>query len=401
MRKRQKIKKTSPKTPAKTPGQAQKETDTRESGAAQTFQNKQGHYFLFFLIIISLAACYFIIRPYLNAIILATILAILVQPVYRRMVTFCRGRRSLAAFLTCTLLTLVVLLPLLFMLFALIQQGVQSFNAIYDWIATGEYKAVLESSLFLKAQGLGTKYLPDLQKFFPDFNLEQIRLDQYVLQFSSSVGKNLLNQGTFLLGNLTSLIAQFFLLLFTFFFMVRDQEQIIEGILHLVPLSNSQEREILDKIQSVAKSAILGTFITAVAQGVAGGIALHIAGLPGLFWGAMMAFASLVPLVGTALIWIPAAAYLLLAGHWGYALFLTIWCVIFVGSIDNFVRPLFMKGSGQNMSTLVIFFSILGGINVFGLIGLLYGPLIVGLTMVFLYMYSLEFESFLNHQDQN
>ena len=371
------------------------------TNAKETAQNKQGHYFLFFLIISSLIACYFIIRPYLNAIILATILAILVQPVYRRVVTFCNGRRSLAAFLTCTLLTLVVVLPLTFTIFSLIQQGAQSFNAIYDWFAAGEYKAILESSWFLKLQGVGEKYLPDLQRFFPDFDLHQIQFDQHVLQLSSSAGKSLVKQGTFLLANLTSLAGQFFLMLFTFFFMVRDQEKMIAGILHLVPLAASQEREILDKVQLVARSAILGTFITAVAQGFAGGVALHIAGLPGLFWGTMMAFASLVPLVGTSLIWIPSVLYLLLSGHWGFALFVAVWCAVVVGTIDNFVRPLFMKGSGQNMSTLVIFFSILGGINVFGLIGLLYGPLIVGLTMVFLYMYSLEFESFLNHQDRH
>ena len=401
MRKGRKQKKASSNTPVKNSEKTQQKAVVRDSGTTQGPQNKQGHYFLFFLIFISLFACYKLIAPYLNAIILATILAILVQPIYRRMIRFCGGHRSLAAFLTCTLLTLVVVLPLTFTLFALIQQGVQSFNAIYDWIAAGEYKAILESSLSLKLQEFGGKYLPNLQKFFPDFDLSKIQFDKYVLQLSSSVGKNLLNQGTFLLGNLGSLIGQFLLMLFTFFFMVRDQEQMIDGILHLVPLSSSQEQEILDKIQSVAKSAILGTFITAVAQGFAGGIALHIAGLPGLFWGTMMAFASLIPLVGTALIWIPAALYLLLAGHWGYALFLALWCAIVVGSIDNFLRPLFMKGSGQNMSTLVIFFSLLGGINVFGLIGLLYGPLIIGLTMVFLYMYSLEFESFLNHQDRN
>ncbi len=401
MRRSRKRKNTSPEAPAKAPVETQKDTGAQETATKQTLQSKQGHYFLFFLIFISLFFCYKLISPYLNAIILATILAILVQPIYRWMVEFCRGRRSLAAFLTCTLLTLVVALPLTFTFFALIQQGVQAFSAIYDWIAAGEYKTILESSLFLRLQGFGEKYLPDLQKFFPDFDLGQIQLDKSVLQLSASVGKILLNQGGFLFGNLSSLVGQFFLLLFTFFFMVRDQEKIIEGTLHLVPLSSSQEREILDKVRSVAKSAILGTFITAIAQGFAGGIALHIAGLPGLFWGTMMAFASLIPFVGTALIWIPSAVYLLLAGRWGYALFVAVWCALVVGTIDNFVRPLFMKGSGQNMGTLVIFFSLLGGINYFGLIGLLYGPLIVGLTMVFLYMYSLEFESFLNHQDQS
>ena len=362
---------------------------------------KHGYYFLFFLLFLSIFACYQIIKPYLNPIILATILSILSQPIYRRIVRFCRGRRSVAAFLSCTLLTLVVVLPLTFTLFSLLQQGVQAFNGIYDWVAAGEYKTLLETPWIVKISGYTQKYLPDVEKFFPDFHLEDLQLDKILLQFSSSVGKNLLNQGGHLVGNITSLIVQSFLMLFTFFFMVRDQEKMFEAALHLIPLSHSQEEQILDKIQSVAKSAILGTLITAIAQGFAGGIAFHIANLPGLFWGTMIAFASLIPVVGTTLIWIPASLYLFISGHWGYSLFMVLWCALIVGSIDNFIRPLFMKGSGQNMSTLVIFFSLIGGINYFGLIGLLYGPMLVGLTMVLLYIYSLEFKSFLNHQDRS
>ncbi|HLC16052.1 MAG TPA: AI-2E family transporter, partial [Thermodesulfovibrionia bacterium] len=113
----------------------------------------------------------------------------------------------------------------------------------------------------------------------------------------------------------------------------------------------------------------------------------------------MMAFASLIPIIGTALIWVPASIYLILSGQWGSGIFMILWSAIVVGMIDNIVRPLFMKGSA-NMSTLFIFISILGGINYFGLIGVLYGPLIFGITLVLLYIYDSEFEHFLNFQDK-
>jgi predicted PurR-regulated permease PerM len=364
------------------------------------YQLNHGHYFLFFLLFVSIFTCYKILKPYLNPIILATILAILVKPIYQKLARFFGGRRNLAAFLTCTLLTLVVVLPLAFMLIALIQQGIQSFNAIYDWIAAGKYKALGESTWVVSITTIVQKYLPDIQKFFPDFDLNSIRIDRILLQASSTVGRKLLNQSGQLFGNITILIGQFFLMLFAFFFIVRDQDKMFDAILHLVPLSASHEKQILEKIKSVAQSALFGTLITAIAQGFAGGIAFHIADLPGFFWGTAMAFASLIPVIGTALIWIPAAFYLFLSGHWGYSLFIVLWCAIVVGMIDNFVRPLFMKGSGETMSTLLIFLSIIGGINYFGLIGLLYGPLIIGLTIVLLYIYSLEFKSFLNQQDK-
>ncbi len=364
-------------------------------------QLNYGHYFLFFMLFVSMFGTYKLLEPYWNSIILAAILAILLHPVYRLLVKLCRDRRNLAAFLTCILLTLLVVLPLTFMLFTLIQQGSQAFTAISDWVAAEKYKTVLESQWVKKILTLTEEYLPDIQKFFPKFDFKNIRLDQLLLQTSKIIGEQLVNQGAQLLGNISSLVGKFFLMIFAFFFIVRDQEKMLAVILHLVPLSSSQERQILEKITSVAQSALLGTFATAIAQGVAGGIAFRIADLPGLFWGSMMAFASLIPVVGTMLIWVPAAIYLLLSGQWGYSIFMLLWCAIIVGSIDNFVRPLFMKEAGGNTSTLVIFFSIMGGINLFGLIGLLYGPLIIGLTMVFLYIYSLEFKLFLHQQDKS
>ena len=388
-----------PQTDATPIDQPQPDGTPDSSKAAQRPQTLHGQYFLFFLIAVSLIACYLLIQPYIHAILLAGILSILAYPLHRRIARVCGGRTSLAAFLTSALLTLIVLIPLLFVIFALLQQGAQVFNAIYDWVSTGAYKRLLEHPWVVSVSQFSQKYVPDAQKYFPNFNLEQIRLENIMLQTSSKIGKNLLNQGGNLLSNITSLIMQFFLMLFTFFFMVRDQESMFKGLLHLIPLSRSQENEIIEKVRSVAKSVLLGTLVTALLQGLSGGIAFYIAHLPALFWGTMIAFASLIPMVGTALIWVPAAVYLFLSGHWGYALFMVCWCIPLVSSIDNFVRPMFMQGAGRNMSMLVIFFSLLGGINYFGLIGLLYGPLIVGLTMVFLYIYSLEFREFLNQQD--
>ncbi|WP_300668037.1 AI-2E family transporter [Desulfoluna sp.] len=356
------------------------------------------HYFLFLLIIVVLIGCYHIIKPYLHTIILAMLLAIIFSPVNKRLERLFRGRKNTAAGCSCVLLTLVVVLPVLFMLLAIFQQGVDSFDAIYNWVETGKYHALMNHPMVTGVTAWGQGVLPDIERFFPDFNLKNLQIDQAILTMTRSIGKSLLNQGGYLAGSLTSFVGKFFLMLFTFFFFVRDEEIIFASLLHLIPLSSSQEDRIIEKIKTVSKSALLGTFVTALAQGLAGGIAFWICGLPAFFWGIAMAFASLVPMVGTALIWIPAALYLLISGHWGLAIFMTVWSVVVVGMIDNIVRPLFMQGAAD-MSTLLIFFAILGGINYFGLIGLLYGPIIFGLAMVLLYIYSLEFDDFLRQQD--
>lgn len=357
------------------------------------------NYFLFLLLIAALIGCYAVIKPYLNIIILAGIFATIFRPVYKKILQLCKHRENIAAFCSCLVITLVVVIPLTIMLFSLIQQGVQSFNSIYAWIEAGEYKKIMAHPFVTGIYTRIQDYLPDVQKLLPNLDVKNFEIDKIALNTSKVIGKTLLDQGGHIAGNMSSLIGKFFLFLFAFYFFVRDEDKIIKYMLHLMPLKASQEEKILSKIKAVSKSALLGTLVTAVAQGAAGGIAFWVAGLPALFWGMMMAFASLIPLVGTALIWVPAAVYLIITGKWIMGVGMVIWCVVVVGSIDNFVRPIFMQGSAD-MSTLLIFFSILGGINCFGLIGLLYGPLIFGLTIVLLYIYSVEFEQFLNGQDQ-
>ncbi|MBF0450761.1 MAG: AI-2E family transporter [Candidatus Magnetomorum sp.] len=369
--------------------------------------NIQSQYFLFFLLFVVLFGCYCIIQPYIHAIILAIIFSIVFIPIHRKVERLLKGRKNVAAIISCALLTLVVVLPIMFLLIALIQQGVSSINAIYDWVAAAKYEALMQSPLMISFLAFWEKVVANLKMFFPRMDLEalsiktdMIQFDKILLSMSTYTAQFLLNQGTFLLGNLTAILGKFFLMIFTFFFIVRDYDEIVAQIFHLIPLSSSQENRLINRVREVSKSAILGTLVTAVAQGTAGGITFWLAGLPGLFWGSIMAFASLVPMFGTALIWVPAAFYLLLSGHWMSALFVTLSCAIIVGMIDNFVRPVFMQGS-SDMSTLLIFFSILGGMQFFGLIGLLYGPLIFGLTLVLLYIYSIEFEAFLKYQDEH
>lgn len=357
------------------------------------------HYFLIVLLLAVLATCFHLLAAYGHTIILAIILAIVFSPIHRRLLKLTGGRQDAAALLSCLVLTLVVVLPLLFVFLSLLHQGIESFNAIHAWIQAGEYQRLLASPRVTKVWSFLVPYLPDLTTFFPSLGGEAKPLNQTVLELTSRVGRSLVSQGVGLMGNLSAFIGKVFLMLFTFYFMVRDEERIFRHLLHLIPLHASHEERILAKIKGVSRSVLLGTFLTALAQGAAGGLAFWFTGLPGLFWGSMMAFAALIPFVGTALIWLPAVGYLLILGRFGAALFMALWCLVVVGMLDNFLRPLFMQGSA-NMSTMLIFFAILGGLNTFGMIGLLYGPLLFGLAMVLLFIYEMEFEPFLSHQDR-
>ncbi|MDP2107198.1 MAG: AI-2E family transporter [Desulfobulbaceae bacterium] len=359
-----------------------------------------GHYFLLFLLVVVLGACVKVVADYAHALILAIILAIVFAPVHQVILRLTRGRRHVAALFSCLVLTLVVVLPLIFVGVSLIHQGVDSFNAIHAWVNAGEYQKLFALPLVIKVWAVIMPYLPDMSKIASQLGGDPQPINQTVLDVTSLVGKFLVSQGGGIMGNFTAFIGHFFLLLFAFFFMIRDGEIIVRHLQHLIPMSSTHEKKILAKVHDVSRSVLLGTFLTALAQGAAGGVAFWITGLPGLFWGSMMAFAALIPFVGTALIWVPAAGYLVVLGRWEAAAFMAGWCVLVVGLLDNLIRPLFMKGAA-NMSPMLIFFALIGGINSFGLIGLLYGPLLFGLALVLLYIYEIEFEPFLARQDRS
>ncbi|MCK5542001.1 MAG: AI-2E family transporter [Desulfobacterales bacterium] len=341
------------------------------------------HYFLFVLIFASIFLCYKMINIYLNPIIFGLILAILAKPLYERVLKKVKGRTNLASGILCILLIVVIVLPFMILFSLVIKQGIISFNAITDWVMVGNLE---------KFAQLYEKYLPETG-FLNDIDMKAT-----ITNLSTNSGKFLIQKSGTIVGNITAVFINFGLMIFVFFFVIQNEKKLFDYIFHLIPLSKDHETILIDKIKAVSKSAILGTLVTAAGQGVAGGIAFAVCGLPGFFWGTVMGFASLIPVVGTALVWIPAAIYLFIAGNIKSGVFMIIWSVVIVGMIDNFVRPLFMSGSA-NMSTIVIFFSILGGLNLFGLAGLLYGPLIFAITMVLFYIYELEFTVFLKDQD--
>lgn len=351
------------------------------------------HWVLVIALLASAYTCYLLVEPYINSIVMAFIISLLMFPIHDWIEQRIPTHRNIAALVSCVVLTFIIVVPLLFVFAAIVQQGSTFSQNVYQWVTHGGIQTIFEHPWVVKGLSIVNTYLP-----FDSVTPQEIA--QRIAKFATSFGSNLVGFSAQILGDATSFLMAFFLMLFVLFFLLRDREKIITAIRHILPLSRSQEDKLLDEIEQVSKSAVMGSFLTAIAQGVAGGIGMWLAGFPGLFWGTMMGFASFIPVVGTALIWIPAAAYLFLTGDTTWAIFLTVWSVAVVGSIDNLLRPLLMQGSA-GMNTLMIFFSLLGGLHLFGLMGLIYGPLIFAITMVLFNLYEEEFQDFLDRQDQN
>jgi len=355
------------------------------------FNFRVQHWILIAALIVAFLGVFLLIKPYANSIVMAFILSLLCLPFHHKIDERLKNKPNTAAVLTCILLTVIIVIPLGFMISAIIEQAGLLTKSTYEWINQGKAEVLLEHPYVQKFITMVNQIYP-----FEEINTKMI-LDQAGGTISK-LGSGVLNFSAKLVGNVTQVLTSFILMLFVLFFLLRDHEMLIDKMRHVIPLSRTQEDKLLNEIESVAKSAMLGSFVTALVQGVAGGFAMWLVGFPGLFWGMMIGFASFIPMVGTALIWLPAAIYLLLTNEWQWGLFLIGWGVVVIGSIDNFVRPLVMQGN-SGMNTLLIFFSLIGGLQVFGLLGLIYGPLIFGLALALFSLYEIEFEDFLRRQD--
>lgn len=338
-------------------------------------------------------ASFNVFRPYIEPILLALIIGMLAGPLHHRLQRWLPNWPNLSATLSCLLISLLIILPAITMLIAVVNQGLTYAAGVKAWVGSGGLEQLLNHPTLLHGREL-------LERVIPAEQLSAEAIRERLMGAATGLGSNLLGVGGKLASGLTGLFTEFLLMLFVLFFVLRDQGALTAAVRHAVPLSRSQEDTLLQEVEQVSRSALLGTLLTAFTQGMVGGIAMAICGFPGLFWGAVIAFASLIPLVGTALVWAPAAAWLALTGEPGYGLFLALWGVLVIGGIDNFVRPLFMQGA-SSLNTLLLFFSLLGGLNSFGLMGLLYGPLIVALTLVLFRLYEHEFAPFLDRQDRS
>ncbi|MGA2025576.1 MAG: AI-2E family transporter [Syntrophobacteraceae bacterium] len=340
--------------------------------------------FLLVVLGFSLYLAYLILLPFIDTLILAIILASFFNPLQIYLERRLKGRKNLAALIIVLIITFVIAIPVFVFTSTLVAQGLDTVNRTNDWVRAGKLQQLVQDPRI-------NEYLAKLQERFPFLEVSKADISNGLLYLSRGIGQFLLGKVASILSNMASLVAHFFIMIFIAYYLVRDGREMASGIRYYSPLRADQEDRIINGIRVVTKSVLLGSFLTAICQGTAGGIAFEILNFPGLFWGTMTALASLIPLVGTYLIWVPIALYLILLGGFKSAVFLAIWSIVASGIIENVVRPLLMKGKSK-MSPFYIFLAILGGVQYFGLKGILYGPLILSFAMIMLFIYGVEYK---------
>ncbi|MCL4503958.1 MAG: AI-2E family transporter [Deltaproteobacteria bacterium] len=325
---------------------------------------------------------YLIIKPYLLDIFMALVLFFTARPLFLALVRLVRNR-TLASAITCLILLLVILVPLFSLMGIIATQALDFSSHVTKNMQSGQ----IWPWITVKIEAL-KNYLVHLDLPLPPGEIDLAQIVQ------TAVGK----ASAFIYTNAVGLIKGFtyfffdlLLVLFIAFFMFLQGDAFINELMKLSPLEAAHNEEILRETEATIKATLWGTVIVAFIQGILGGVGFLIFGVSQpAFWGTVMIPAAVIPIVGSAIIWGPAAIYLLFSGHIGAGIGLIIWGGVLVSVIDNVLKPIIVKGGGETPSILILF-SILGGITYFGMIGFILGPLILSFLLSLLRIYQKTF----------
>ncbi len=318
-----------------------------------------------------------IIAPYAIPILIAGVLVTFTYPWYERIRTAVGERESLASVLTLVLLFVVVIAPTIILTMTLVRQATQLINLLQS-------DRVRNTINNLQ---LGSR-LEQLLSRVPGVDVQDIDVGSIVYGALKGIPGWVASQGGHLVGGLLQGLVGFALALVASYYFYVDGRKLVKSLMDLSPLPEEYDRRIVNRIRDVINATFRGQGLTSLAQGVVTSIGLAIVGVPGaVFWGAVAAVFSLVPMIGSAVVWVPAVGYLFWVGGVGWKpIFLLVWGVVVVSTIDNLVRPLAMKGETE-MPGVVLLFAILGGMSAFGFIGILLGPLIVAMLVSMIGIY--------------
>jgi len=337
------------------------------------------------LVLLVISAVFFsMIYDFLMVILVAAIFSGLAMPLCRKFETWFRGRKSLSASLTLLAVSCIIIFPMLTVLGIVAAQAIKVSRTAVPWI---------EEQL-----GRPTAF-QDMFSSLP-FSSTITEYSDLILQ---KTGELVSNMSTFLFNNISSFTLStvhtlflFFVFLYTMFFFLRDGREMLEKVLYYLPLSGADQSRMLEKFTSVTGATIRGTFVIGIIQGSLAGIAFAFAGIDSaVFWGAVMTVLSIIPVVGSGLVWVPAVTYLYATGQFAAGTGLLLFCGLLVSSIDNILRPI-LVGRDTKLHELLIFFGTFGGISLFGISGFIVGPVIAALFVTIWEIYGETFRDYLN-----
>lgn len=345
-------------------------------------------YFFFFLLLAVGVVTFFIFQPFLTAIVAAAILAALFKKTYHWFERQLHGYRGLSAFLTCILVILIIITPLSIIFSLVIEEATSLFQTLNrDAGAPGRF---IDSAI------ASIQNIPYLNVLLDDQAFNRDNIIDNIKRFSQdALG---LLQAAY--QSVAHFVFWVFVMFFTLFYFLIDGKRALRAFMQLSPLRNEHDKLLIEKFISISRATLKGTLVIAIIQGLLGGLAFWIAGIPSAtIWGLIMVLLSIIPLIGPAVVWLPVGIIMLFLGEIWQGVFILIVGAGVISIIDNILRPK-LVGRDTQMHPLLVFFSMLGGLSLFGMPGFVIGPIIVALFLALSEIYSVEFRDQLKDFNQ-
>ncbi len=337
-----------------------------------------GKVFLLVLLIAIIAGCYFVFKPFLVEFLVAAILT----SIFFRPYKWLRGKigRKLASLVMCFLIVLIVIIPVINLLVVSAQRSISAYQSVAEFVNDNGLKEIVGSDLLKQAEE------------FLGISGENIK--SFVVDLAKKISNVLVEGATTFITGTTNFIISLVAIVFIMFFFFLDGERMAGKLKDWMPLPREHSEKIFEKFREVSYSTVLATFVTAIAQALLAGIGFFIVGIPVFLLSILTAFFSLIPYMGSGIVWFPVGAYLLLTGNIWEGVFILLWGAILISFADNIIRAYVIKGK-SGAHPLFIIFSILGGIVLFGFWGVIIGPLVISLALTILHIYESEYKEVL------
>ncbi len=339
--------------------------------------HRERHALPLLLVAISLALGW-ILLPFYGTILWGAIIALLFAPLNRWLLRRLKYRPTPAALLTILVVLVIVVVPFALVSVALAREAA----GLYARVQSGESNPVpYLQGVFDALPGWATAFLDRLG--LVDFDALRSRLSSVLERGSAFIAAQAFNLGQ----NTFEFAVSLFITLYLAFFLVRDGDRIVRALRRALPLTPGQQQELLHKFGLVIRSTVRGNLIVAATQGALGGLAFWFLGVTGpLLWAVVMAFLSLLPALGAALVWLPVAIWLFATGAIWQGIALVAWGVLVIGLVDNLLRPM-LVGKATLMPDYVVMITTLGGMVVFGINGFVLGPVIAAMFFAVWHLY--------------
>lgn len=316
---------------------------------------------------VALYVCWLMLSPFVTVLEWAAVLVIVFYPVHKRLSQRFK-RPGLSALISTLLVIILVVAPLTLLIVALANEAKSTAQNLPAHLAR----------LF----DPDTPLIGNVSKWIQEYlALDPLSSQAFIVEEIKKASAALLEQSVGLMGNIVSGIVNAFFVIFTMYYLFRDGNKIVHALPGVLPIPIQQSQTILAHTKQIVNASVYGVVTIAMLQGVLGGLAFWILGVPSpILWAIVLAFVCIIPSAGSFFVWLPASIYLFMAGHWTKAIILILWGTFVISTVDNFLRPKLMKDQTK-LHELSVFFSVLGGISVFGLLGIVLGPVVLAITL--------------------